>query len=81
MTDTFTKAADMASSLSSAYLIDAAKCAREEDPEGYTEWQLRQAIADAMRRIGRNKVIEVINEEIAAVPLTYPKIEAMEAAE
>jgi hypothetical protein len=38
----------------------------ETEAEGYTEWQLRQAIADAMRRIGRKKVIEVINEEIAA---------------
>jgi len=39
---------------------------RDTDPDGYIEWHLRQAIADAMRRIGRDKVIEVINEEIAA---------------
>lgn len=31
MTDTFETAADSASSLSSAYLIDAAKCAREAE--------------------------------------------------
>jgi hypothetical protein len=91
MTDTFTKAADSASSLSSAYLIDAAKCAREAEEarangdhvmaERY-EAQAARYHDEADKCEDRARWYRS-HAAMAAVPLTYPKIETqvMEAAE
>lgn len=90
MTDTFTKAADMASSLSSSYLIDAAKCAREAEEartngdhvmaERY-EAQAARYHDEADKCEDRARWYRA-HAAMAAVPLTYQKIEArLEAAE
>ena len=36
------------------------------NPQAYAEYQLRQAIADALAKIGRENTQEIIEEELAA---------------